>query len=239
MVMGSNPNSDYNTKVKFPTEYRIERLYPFYYNTRRPVPMGIPPMLSYGGKSFDVTLTSEDLFGDVQNVEYTTIVIIRTGFSTHALNMGQRMVVLESSYTGNLDGSATLHVSQVPPNPAIFPPGPALCFVVVNNIPSVATQVMIGSGAIEDQPTHPVQSLPESKILSAADSHASSSGQSSHSGAATTPSGSAFAGSATPNVTMQSASSATLNIPVSPWSLALDVLLSSVLAGLIVFTSFT
>lgn len=39
--------------------------------------------------------------------------------------MGQRMVQLDSTYTGNSDGSAVLHVSQAPPNPAIFPPGPA------------------------------------------------------------------------------------------------------------------
>lgn len=44
--------------------------------------------------------------------------------------MGQRMVVLNSTYTGFGDNSAVLHVSQVPPNPAILAPGPALLFVV-------------------------------------------------------------------------------------------------------------
>ncbi len=39
--------------------------------------------------------------------------------------MGQRMLELDLSYTGNKDGSAVLHVSQMPPNPSIFPPGPA------------------------------------------------------------------------------------------------------------------
>ena len=39
--------------------------------------------------------------------------------------MGQRYVQLDSTYTGNSDGSATLHVSQLPPNPAILAPGPA------------------------------------------------------------------------------------------------------------------
>ena len=40
-------------------------------------------------------------------------------------NMGQRMLELQMSYTGNSDGSATLHVNQMPPNPSMFPPGPA------------------------------------------------------------------------------------------------------------------
>ena len=39
--------------------------------------------------------------------------------------MGQRFVQLDSSYTGNTDGSGVVHVSQLPPNPAILVPGPA------------------------------------------------------------------------------------------------------------------
>ena len=43
----------------------------------------------------------------------------------NAQNMGQRMLELGISYTGNDDGTGVLHVSQMPPNPALFPPGPA------------------------------------------------------------------------------------------------------------------
>lgn len=39
--------------------------------------------------------------------------------------MGQRMLQLATTYTGNADNTATLHVGQMPPNPATFPPGPA------------------------------------------------------------------------------------------------------------------
>jgi|ERR1700683_4482943 hypothetical protein len=74
--------------------------------------------------------------------------------------MGQRMVQLDSSYTGNSDGSAVLHVSQIPPNPAILAPGPAFIFVVVNGVPSVGVQVMIGSGQIGQQQTLSIGSLP-------------------------------------------------------------------------------
>jgi hypothetical protein len=180
-VFGSNPNADFNNKVKFPTEYRIERLYPSYYNSRRPDPRGVPTSLSYGGLPFNISLSSEDLFGDVQNLERASVVIMRTGFSTHTLNMGQRMVVLESTYTGNADGSGTLHVSQIPPNPAILVPGPALCFVVVDGVPSVATQLMVGSGTIEAQKVEDVWPLPEPKILE--NPGVNEAGSSSHHGA--------------------------------------------------------
>ncbi|KAI0339863.1 copper radical oxidase [Trametopsis cervina] len=179
VVMGSNPNADFNDKAKFPTEYRVERLYPSYYNSPRPQPQGIPSTLSYGGAPFNITLTAADLSNNVQNIQNATAVIIRTGFSTHALNMGQRMLVLESTYTGNPDGSGVLHVSQLPPNPAILAPGPALFFVVVNGVPSVASQVMVGSGKIEQQQALAVQPLPQSAILSNNDTTKSPDGSNS------------------------------------------------------------
>ena len=74
--------------------------------------------------------------------------------------MGQRMVVLESTYTGYENNTGILHVSQLPPNPAILAPGPAILFVVVKGIPSVGVQVMIGSGQIGPQPILPIGSLP-------------------------------------------------------------------------------
>ena len=79
--------------------------------------------------------------------------------------MGQRMVVLQSSYTGYENNTAVLHVSQMPPNAAIMAPGPALVFVVVLGVPSIGAEVMIGSGAIELQVTLPVAVLPASSIV--------------------------------------------------------------------------
>lgn len=46
-----------------------------------------------------------------------------------ACSMGMRYIQLVNSYTGNADGSATLHVSQLAPNAALFVPGPALLYV--------------------------------------------------------------------------------------------------------------
>jgi len=84
--------------------------------------------------------------------------------------MGQRMLVLQSSYTGYTNNTATLHVNQMPPNPAIFAPGPALLFVVVKGVPSIGVHVMIGSGHIEEQKPFPVGAAPSSSIIEVAPS---------------------------------------------------------------------
>lgn len=80
-------------------------------------------------------------------------------------NMGQRYVQLENTYTGYDNNTATLHVRQLPPNPAILAPGPAYIFVVVKGVPSVGVPVMIGSGKLEKQPTSPPGDLPDSLII--------------------------------------------------------------------------
>ncbi|KAF9035559.1 copper radical oxidase [Panaeolus papilionaceus] len=164
---GSNPNPDYTVgdNIRYPTEFRVERFYPPYYNKRRPEPKGLLSQLSYGGKPFDVQLSSDDLFDDVNNVVNARVVLIRPGFSTHAMNMGQRMLVLASTYTGFPNNTGILHVSQLPPNPAVFAPGPALAFVVVDGVPSIGVQVMIGSGKIGTQPVLPSGSTPPSTII--------------------------------------------------------------------------
>ncbi|KAG5335700.1 hypothetical protein C0989_000621 [Termitomyces sp. Mn162] len=176
-VSGSNPNSDYNVgpDINYPTEYRTERFYPSYYNSRRPQPIGILSQLSYGGPSFTISLNSDDLFGNVDNVKNTTVIVIRPGFSTHAMNMGQRFVQLENTYTGYAsNNSAVLHVSQLPPNPAILAPGPALVFVVVNGVPSVGVQIMAGSGTLEKQAILSIGDLPESSVTPTDVAHAMS-----------------------------------------------------------------
>ena len=91
-VSGSNPNADYNVgpDVEYPTEYRTERFYPSYYNERRPQPKGLLSKLSYGGQPFDVYLGLEDLFGDVNNIASATVVVLRPGFSTHAMVIHER-----------------------------------------------------------------------------------------------------------------------------------------------------
>jgi len=80
--------------------------------------------------------------------------------------MGQRYLQLQSTYTGyEINKTAVLHVGQVPPNPAILAPGPAFVFVVVNGVPSLGAQVMIGSGKLGAQAILAVGDLPESRIV--------------------------------------------------------------------------
>ncbi|KAI6046123.1 glyoxal oxidase [Pisolithus marmoratus] len=164
-IAGSNPNSDVNTSAPYPTEYRIEIFYPSYYNQRRPEPQGLPKGVTYGGSFFNLSLTAADLFGNVDNIQSAQVVLLRTGFSTHTMNMGMRAVELDYSFLGKSDGSGVLYVSQLPPNPAIMPPGPALAFVVINGVPSIGAQVMVGSGSIGQQPTSPNEPLPQSTII--------------------------------------------------------------------------
>ena len=87
LVSGSNPNSDSTNlpNITYQTEYRTERFFPLYYNERRPEPIGLIRQLTYGGPYFNVTLDSNDLFGDVGHVQNASVVIIRPGFSTHAM----------------------------------------------------------------------------------------------------------------------------------------------------------
>jgi len=168
LVSGSNPNPDYTVGagVKYPTEYRTELFYPLYYNQRRPQPQGLLSQYSYGGPNFVVSLSSDDLFGNVDNVKTAKVVIIRTGFATHAMNFGQRYVELASSYTAyQANSTAILHVNQLPPNPAVIVPGPALIFVVVNGVPSIGLQVMLGSGQLGPQPVLTPDSLPAQNVV--------------------------------------------------------------------------
>lgn len=98
--------------------------------------------------------------------------------------MGQRLLQLNATYSGNLDNNtATLHVSQLPPNPAIFAPGPALLFVVVKGVPSVGSAVMVGSGQLGTQEVLPVADLPVSSTFQSTQDTGSSTGSTRKSGA--------------------------------------------------------
>ncbi|KAK4701875.1 hypothetical protein P7C70_g4353, partial [Phenoliferia sp. Uapishka_3] len=205
-VAGSNPNADAisdanNATYVYKTEYRAEIFYPDYYDSGRPVPQGIPSHVTYGGDSFDLFLPQDSL----NNTDLSTIKVslIRTGFSTHAMNMGMKYIQLNHTFTGNSNGSAVLHVSQLPPNPALYVPGPALLyvsiqvqgaldeytwsdpltililrsFVTVNGVPSIATFVMVGSGTVEVQPILAATVLPASSSNLNQNSVSSTSGK--------------------------------------------------------------
>ncbi|KAJ3766035.1 hypothetical protein FB446DRAFT_417507, partial [Lentinula raphanica] len=132
LIAGSNPNVDVNLTTYFPTTYKAEIFYPSYFSSStRPVPTGIPSTLSYGGAYFDVSIPSSSYTGSANDAAAnTTVVVVRPGWTTHAMNMGQRFLQLNTTYTVNSNGTIVMHTSQMPPNPNIFQPGPAMVFVV-------------------------------------------------------------------------------------------------------------
>ena len=143
LISGSNPNPDFTDDKKWNTEYRVERWYPDFYNKDRPSNRGLPDSFHYGGKGFTIKTGSNN------DAKKTKVVVLRPGFSTHAMNMGQRMIELRTK----VDGS-DVHVAQLPNNPSLFAPGPALAFVVVDGVPSQGKFVMVGNGKVGEQPTH-------------------------------------------------------------------------------------
>ena len=177
MVAGSNPNIDVNTTTVYPTTYTVEYFYPPYFSaTTRPVPQNVPQTLSYGGGYFDITVPSTSYSGDGNDAAANTSVwLIRPGFSTHAMNMGQRSMRLNNTYTVQSNGSIILHTAQLPPNPNLFQPGPAFLFVTINAIPSNGTYVMVGNGIRGQQPTAPASLLPPSVLSTAQNSGSSNS----------------------------------------------------------------
>jgi len=167
LIAGSNPNVDVNLTTAFPTEYRAEIFYPPYFSaTTRPQPSGIPNKLSYGGEAFEVSIPASSYSGPANTAaENTQVVLVRGGWTTHAMNFGQRMLQLKNTYTVKQDGSITLHVAQLPPKPEIFQPGPTMVFVVVNGIPSNASWALVGSGSFGEQPKAAEAQLPASVKL--------------------------------------------------------------------------
>jgi hypothetical protein len=177
LVAGSNPNVDVNLTTVYNTTYEAEIFYPPYFSaSTRPVPTGVPANITYGGAAFDITVPASGYSGAANDAAANTqVVLIRPGWTTHAMNMGQRMLVLNSTYTVKDDGSLVLHTAQAPPNANLFTPGPALVFVVVNGIPSNGTFVTVGSGVLGTQPTADVAVLPPSATGAASASGGASS----------------------------------------------------------------
>jgi len=187
LIAGSNPNVDVNASTTFPTTYQAEIFYPPYFSQTRPAPTGVPSTLSYGGAYFDITVPASSYSGSANSAANNTkIMLIRTGFTTHGMSMGQRSLQLNNTYTVNANGSIVYHVSQMPPNPNLFQPGPAMLFVTINGIPSNGTYLIVGSGKIETQNVGVVSSLPLSVgVNSATGSGSGSSNTSSHSSVST------------------------------------------------------
>lgn len=176
LIAGSNPNIDVNISTIFPTTYQAEVFYPPYFSAqRRPLLTGVPRTLSYGGDPFNLTVSASSYSGSSNAAAASAMVtILRAGFTTHAMNMGQRAMQLRNTYTVQQDGTIILHVAQPPPNSYILQPGPAFLYVIINGAPSNGSYVIVGNGQLGSQPTGADSTLPDSVQAAAT---ASGSGQ--------------------------------------------------------------
>lgn len=160
LVSGSNPNADV-TMTQWATKYSVEKWYPSWYNEPRPVASAFPESLSYGGDAW--SLTYNDASVDPSSIK---VVIVRTGFSTHGMNFGQRYLELETSTIVDKEkNQIKVNVAQMPPNPNLVTPGPAMIFFVVNGVPSEGEMILIGNGQIGKQPIAPATVLPKSEVI--------------------------------------------------------------------------
>lgn len=134
VISGSNPNKDFTTR-QWGSKTSVERWYPSWYNEPRPSLSQAPSSLAYGGDAWTHTWANTD----ETVAKNTKVVVLRGGFNTHAIAFGQRYLELTTTYEIDMNtGNTTLHIAQMPPNPALFQPGPAMLFLVVGGVPSVA-----------------------------------------------------------------------------------------------------
>jgi Glyoxal oxidase N-terminus/Domain of unknown function (DUF1929) len=151
MVAGSNPVEQpiltQSTQNPWVTEFRVEIYTPPYLSGNnanlRPtgLSLGTGGTLSItpGGATFSISFTLPS--GSITNAQ-TKIVLYYTGFVTHSVHMGHRMVYCD--YTGFAAGSTKQTVVvKPPPSSNVTPPGYYILSVVANGIPSVGQMVMV------------------------------------------------------------------------------------------------
>ncbi|KAJ7057175.1 glyoxal oxidase N-terminus-domain-containing protein [Mycena amicta] len=133
MIGGSNPNDDVST-AKYVSEYRVEYLYPSYMTKPRPTFSGLGANIGYNA-TFTLGITVP---AGAQNVY---AILMDFGFVTHSVHMDQKLVKLVSARQG------TNLVVTGPPSAFVYSPGPGWIIVMADGVPSVAQQVMVGTGA--------------------------------------------------------------------------------------------
>lgn len=116
--------------VNHPTEYRVEIFAPTYMDSAaRPVTDTAPETIKYGQQTTVSASGLEDKLVKVQ--------LSYSGFHTHAVDMGQRMVELELEVEGE---NVTI---TGPANASVMPPGVYLLWVVADGVPSEARWVSL------------------------------------------------------------------------------------------------
>jgi hypothetical protein len=155
LVAGSNPVEmpmlQPDQRNPYVTEFRVERYTPPYLSGEK---AGLRPknvvladldgpkktatlVIIPGGATFQVTFELPSVA--VQDVK---VVLYYTGFVTHSLHMGHRMVYC--NYTGSTRGvSKPVLTVRPPPDRSVTPPGYYALYIVADGVPSMGQFVMV------------------------------------------------------------------------------------------------
>jgi hypothetical protein len=148
LVAGSNPVEQpvlqASASVPWPTEFRVERYTPPYLvgnkAALRPADVtidGTTNGVTPGGSNFTVAFQLPN-----SAASEVKVVLYYTGFVTHSLHMGHRMVYCDYGDYNQNETAQSITVIP-PPNHNITPPGYYTLFVVADRVPSVGQMVMV------------------------------------------------------------------------------------------------
>ncbi|XP_004292851.1 PREDICTED: uncharacterized protein LOC101303486 [Fragaria vesca subsp. vesca] len=139
LVAGSNPNFYYNfTGVKYPTELRVEKFYPTYFDPER-VSDRVVITSNYEGKmvnyghNFLIEFQVKKVSVDLSDLKVT---MYAPPFTTHGFSMGQRLVELVVVELKIVEFELFRVEVAAPPTAEIAPLGFYLVFVVHVGVPS-------------------------------------------------------------------------------------------------------
>ncbi|KAL6212562.1 hypothetical protein ACLB2K_017780 [Fragaria x ananassa] len=139
LVAGSNPNFYYNfTGVKYPTELRVEKFYPTYFDPER-VSDRVVITSNYEGKmvnyghNFLIEFQVKKVSVDLSDLKVT---MYAPPFTTHGFSMGQRHVELVVAELKIVEFELFRVEVAAPPTAEIAPLGFYLVFVVHVGVPS-------------------------------------------------------------------------------------------------------
>ncbi|KAG8724273.1 hypothetical protein FRC09_020561 [Ceratobasidium sp. 395] len=75
-----------------------------------------------------------------------SVSVMNFGFSTHGVQMDQRMVMLSSKVFSRGSVGDLMLLVEAPPNAYVYPPGPGFLCVSVDGKHSVMKKIMVGDG---------------------------------------------------------------------------------------------
>ncbi|KDP33710.1 hypothetical protein JCGZ_07281 [Jatropha curcas] len=142
LVAGSNTNNGYIYDAMYPTELRVEKYSPPYLNAaviqKRPEIVTFNEQMTYA-QNIDI---EAKIAGDKVQKQNVCVTMYSPAFTTHGVNMNQRLIVLGVKEVipanGNFKISATAPISN-----AVAPVGYYMLSVIFEGVPSITKWVQI------------------------------------------------------------------------------------------------